>query len=492
MTKKIFFFFAMLLGFTMQAVMAEAATPDSVFVVKNGRIVSAYQVGKDIDNITFQKSLSLDGNQVKIGDEVVTMNSALITYSGALVYVYLSEKESVASVEDVAEGKYLQIAMSATLLDENIAIETFADNFDEDDFYQVMYMDPVKYEEDDDYEPVMFASDDWEDYFASGTLYVNMEDDNLKVNINCLPQENQQAFAAQYDGAYAEIAQNPFFFNVDGKAMELRAAFAEKTADGVAFYLTPGNIDNANDLENTYYYARLFVPTKEMDGTDIDVTGDREYELTLYDNVTDINNPQEIFISNGIQRTATGTVSVLDRNDGSYTITIDVEGMGKDGRSLQAYYKGTPEVYDLSVPNEYTVANNDAVALKSCVVVVDDSNPARDMYTIYLSSKEGVNTVEGMADADIVMTVPEDFINDGMTHGFSGEATNAMLAITYGGETYNQASTSDPATAIAAGGNIKATCNAGKGKFDFTIFSSTKFGGSLKGHYEGDVTKLTK
>ena len=477
----------MLLGFTMQAIMAEAATPDSVFVVKNGRIVSAYQVGKDIDNITFQKSISLDGNQVKIGNEVVTMKSALITYSGALVYVYLSEKESVASVEDVAEAKYLQIAMSATLLDENIAIETFADNFEEDDFYQVMYMDPVRYNEDDDYEPVMFASDDWEDYFASGTLYVNMEDDKLKVNINCVPQENQEAFAAQYDGNYFEIAQNPFFFNVDGKTNELRAAFAEKTADGVAFYLTSGNIDKANDLENTYYYARLFVPNKEMDGTDIDVTGDREYELTLYDNVTDINNPQEIFISNGIQRTATGTVSVLDRGDGSYTIIIDVEGMGKDGRSLQAYYKGTPAVYDLTVPNEYTVANNDAVALKSCVVV-DDSN----IHTIYLSSKEGVTTVEGMADADIVLTVPNDFINDNMTHGFSGDNINAMLAITYGGETYNQASTSDPATAIASGGNIKATCNAGKGKFDFTIFSSTKFGGSLKGHYEGDVTKLTK
>lgn len=477
----------MLLGFTMQAIMAEAATPDSVFVVKNGRIVSAYQVGKDIDNITFQKSISLDGNQVKIGNEVVTMKSALITYVDNLVYVYLSEKESVASVEDVAEGKYLQIAMSPTLLDENIAIENFADNFEEDDFYQVMYMDPVRYNEDDDYEPVMFASDDWEDYFASGTLYVNMEDDKLKVNINCVPQENQEAFAAQYDGGYFEIAQNPFYFNVDGKTNELRAAFAEKTADGVAFYLTSGNIDKANDLENTYYYARLFVPNKEMDGTDIDVTGDREYELTLYDNVTDINNPQEIFISNGIQRTATGTVSVLDRGDGSYTIVIDVEGMGKDGRSLQAYYKGTPAVYDLTVPNEYTVANNDAVALKSCVVV-DDSN----IHTIYLSSKEGVTTVEGMADADIVLTVPNDFINDNMTHGFSGDNINAMLAITYGGETYNQASTSDPATAIASGGNIKATCNAGKGKFDFTIFSSTKFGGSLKGHYEGDVTKLTK
>lgn len=478
----------MLVGFAMQTVTAEAATPDSVFVVKNGRIVSAYQVGKDIDNITFQKSLSLDGNQVKIGNEVLTMNSALITYSGALVYVYLSEKESVASVEDVAEGKYLQIAMSATLLDENIAIETFADNFEEDDLYQVMFMDPVKYNEDDNYEPVMFASDDWEDYFSSGTLYVNMEDDKLKVNINCVPQENQEAFAAQYDGGYFEIAQNPFFFNVDGKAMELRAAFAEKTANGIAFYLTPGNIDKANDLENTYYYARLFVPTKEMDGTDIDVTGDREYELTLYDNVTGINNPQEIFISNGIQRTATGTVSVLDRGDGSYTITIDVKGMGKDGRTLQAYYKGTPAVYDVTIPNEYTVAGNDAVALKSCVAKVDDSNN----YTVYLSSKEGVTTVEGMADADIVLTVPSNFINDDMTHGFSGDDINAMLSITYGGNTYNQASTSDPATAIALGGNIKATCNAGKGSFDFTIFSSTKFGGSLKGHYKGDVTILTK
>ena len=41
MTKKILFLFAMILGFAMQTMAAKAAVPDSVFVVKNGRIVSA-------------------------------------------------------------------------------------------------------------------------------------------------------------------------------------------------------------------------------------------------------------------------------------------------------------------------------------------------------------------------------------------------------------------------------------------------------------------
>lgn len=78
MKQKIFLLFAMLVGFAMQT-MAKAATPDSVFVVKNGIIVSAYEVGKNVDNITFEKKVKLDGNCVKIGDEVIEMKSALIT-----------------------------------------------------------------------------------------------------------------------------------------------------------------------------------------------------------------------------------------------------------------------------------------------------------------------------------------------------------------------------------------------------------------------------
>ncbi len=483
----------MLMGFAMQTMASKSAAPDSVFVVKNGRIVSAYEVGKDVDNISFPKSIALEGNSVKLGNEVVSLKSALVTYQGEYVYVYLSVKESVSSVEEVAADKYVQVVMSPTLLDENINFKNFVNEFDEDDFFQVVYMDPVKYDEDDDYEPIFFSSDDWADYFADGSLYVNIEGDDVKVNFDCQPEEGGEAFAGQYEGGYYEVAQNPYYFTVDGKKSELRAAFQEQLADGIAFYLTSGNIDKANDLENTHYYARLFVPTKEMDGTDIDINGNRKYELTFYDNVSDINNPQQITLTNGMTRNATGYVSVLDRGDGSYTIIIDVENMGKEAnRSLQVLYKGTPAVYDLTLPSEYTVAGGDPVALKSCVVLVDDSNAERSMYTVYLSSKEGVTTVEGMADADIVLTVPGDFVNDDMLHGFSGTDVNAMLAIAYGGDTYNQASTSASDSPIAEGGNIKATVNSGKGNFDFTIFRSNKLGGSLKGHYEGNVTKLNK
>ena len=45
-----------------------------------------------------------------------------------------------------------------------------------------------------------------------------------------------------------------------------------------------------------------------MDGTDIDINGNREYELTFYDNVSDINNPQQISLSNGKTGNATGYV----------------------------------------------------------------------------------------------------------------------------------------------------------------------------------------
>ena len=63
----------MFVGFAMQT-LATAATPDSVFVVKNGRIVSAYEVGTDVDNISFPKRIQLDGNCVKpaaVGEPLV-------------------------------------------------------------------------------------------------------------------------------------------------------------------------------------------------------------------------------------------------------------------------------------------------------------------------------------------------------------------------------------------------------------------------------------
>lgn len=473
----------MLLGTTVQAMAATA--PDSVFVVKDGRIVSAYEIGKDVDNITFLHKTVLTGNCVRIGDETVEMKSAVVTYKGSYAYIYLSPTAGLTTEKQIAEGSYLQVAVTTGLLGKAVRLSKFADEYTDDDFMRVMYFDMDKYKKDENYESVMFATDDWSDYFVDGTASISMADGQLTVNFDCLPIDGGQAFLGQYKGAFTEIAQSPYHFTVDGKRMEMRAAFAEKVLYGTAFYLTPGNIDRANDLENCYYYARLFVPESNMDGSKIDINGQKEYELTFVDNATDVNNPQTISVSNGITGNATGYVSVLKNADGTYDITIDVEGMGKTAdRQLQVRYNGEPAPYDLSLPNEFSVAGADPVTLKGAAIKHSDG-----LYTIYLSTKSDAMTATDVLAADIVVTVPDGFANDDMVHGFSGTSENAMISITYEGTKYCQSTTSGTA-AVALGGNAKLTVDGGKINLDFTVFSAKKYSGSIKGHFEGYAAQL--
>lgn len=473
----------MLLGTTVQAMAATA--PDSVFVVKDGRIVSAYEIGKDVDNITFLHKTVLTGNCVRIGDETVEMKSAVVTYKGSYAYIYLSPTTGLTTVEQIAEGSYLQVAVTTGLLGKAVRLSKFADEYTDDDFMRVMYFDMDKYNKDENYESVMFATDDWSDYFVDGTASISMADGQLTVNFDCLPIDGGQAFLGQYKGAFTEIAQSPYHFTVDGKRMEMRAAFAEKVLYGTAFYLTPGNIDRANDLENCYYYARLFVPESNMDGSKIDINGQKEYELTFVDNATDVNNPQTISISNGITGNATGYVSVLKNADGTYDITIEVDGMGKTAdRQLQVRYNGQPAPYDLSVPNEFTVAGADPVTLKSAAMKHADG-----LYTIYLSTKTDAMTAADASSADIVVTVPDSFVNDDKVYGFSGTEENAKISVTYDGVKYSQSTTSGTAP-VALGGNAKLTVNGGKINLDFTVFGAKKYSGSIKGHFEGNAAQL--
>lgn len=473
----------MLLGTTVQAMAATA--PDSVFVVKDGRIVSAYEIGKDVDNITFLHKTVLTGNCVRIGDETVEMKSAVVTYKGSYAYIYLSPTAGLTTVEQIAEGSYLQVAVTTGLLGKNVHLSKFADDYTDNDFLQVMYFDMDKFTNDDNYEPVMFSTDDWSDYFADGTANISMADGQLSVNFDCLPIDGGQAFLGQYKGGFTDIAQSPYHFTVDGKRMEMRAAFAEKVADGTAFYLTPGNIDRANDLENCYYYVRLFVPESNMDGSEIDINGQKEYELTFVDNATDVNNPQTISISNGKTGNATGSVSVLKNADGTYDITIDVEGMGKTAdRQLQVRYNGEPAPYDLSVPNEFSVAGAEPVTLKGAAMKHTDG-----LYTIYLSTKTGALTTADASSADIIVTVPDGFVNDDMVHGFSGDEENAKISVTYDGVKYSQSTTSGTAP-VALGGNAKLTVNGGKINLDFIVFGAKKYSGSIKGHFEGNAAQL--
>ena len=430
MKQKIFLLFAMFVGFAMQT-LATAATPDSVFVVKNGRIVSAYEVGTDVDNISFPKRIQLDGNCVKVGDDVYEMKSAVVTTVNNYKYIYLSTLEGCKTPEDVMKGgKNLQLAFSPTLLDKYVEFNAFGHDFDADkDFFQAVFMDVDEYNRNDDYEPVSVSSYDWNDYYSDGLLQMSFAGGKLALNLEATPKKGETLLAAQYNGAYTEVVANENHFIVDGKRYEMRAAFAEKKADGVNFYLTPGNIGSANELDNCYYYVRLFVPQSNMDGSELYVQGNKKYELTFVDNVTDVNNPQTFSISNDAPSSATGTISVLTHDD------------------------------------------------------------AEGVYTIYLSAKAGVTTLAGMADADIVVTMPDAFANDNSLHGCSGDETNAKISIKYAGDTYSQA-TVNGTNSIALGGNAKLSFADGKADVDFTVFSIKKYKGALKGHYEGNVTRL--
>lgn len=344
----------MFVGFAMQT-LATAATPDSVFVVKNGRIVSAYEVGTDVDNISFPKRIQLDGNCVKVGDDVYEMKSAVVTTVNNYKYIYLSTLEGCKTPEDVMKGgKNLQLAFSPTLLDKYVEFNAFGHDFDADkDFFQAVFMDVDEYNRNDDYEPVSVSSYDWNDYYSDGLLQMSFAGGKLALNLEATPKKGETLLAAQYNGAYTEVVANENHFIVDGKRYEMRAAFAEKKADGVNFYLTPGNIGSANELDNCYYYVRLFVPQSNMDGSELDVQGNKKYELTFVDNVTDVNNPQTFSISNDAPSSATGTISVLDNGDGTYTIKSKASSI-KSARMLvmkENDWDDALNAYDVETPS---------------------------------------------------------------------------------------------------------------------------------------------
>ena len=199
----------MFVGFAMQT-LATAATPDSVFVVKNGRIVSAYEVGTDADNISFPKRIQLDGNCVKVGDEVVEMKSAVVTTVNNYKYIYLSTLEGCKTPEDVMKGgKNLQLAFSPTLLDKYVEFNAFGHDFDADkDFFQAVFMDVDEYNRNDDYEPVSVSSYDWNDYYSDGLLQMSFAGGKLALNLEATPKKGETLLAAQYNGAYTEVVAN--------------------------------------------------------------------------------------------------------------------------------------------------------------------------------------------------------------------------------------------------------------------------------------------
>ena len=409
----------------------------------------------------------------KIGDNTTKINSAVVQEKGGSTYVYMCEAAGVKTLADMADESYVVVSVTDDLLGTDIKLSEFDD--DSDSYFQAYY---ISTNEDEDM--VGGSAWDWSDCYSDGTLKIVKTDDNVIVTMAWAGADDNPSFEIDFDGAYTMEQDATYYFNVDGNKSKLYAAFAEERTDGVSLYLTSGDITDAKRLEDCHYYARVFVPTASLDGTQIDITGDSEYEFDFFDNY----QQEKVKISNGNCANASGSFYVKKNDDGTYEVKIDVEGLGDNKRSLAAYYVGEPMVYDTSVPNQVKLQNGDAVALNSAVAKLADG-----LYTIWISSKEGVTTEEGMADAEIVITIPESFATNEIK-GFSGTEDNAKISITYDGATYNQASCAGT-DANALGGNIRVNFVDGTVDTDFNVYNIYKYSNAnLNGHFSGSVTIL--
>lgn len=482
MIKEILFSAVALAGLSMPAAAQQDDTQqDFLYVVKDGRVMGTYEIGKDVDYITFTKPETPQAaNFVKYGDTTVELKSAFVTTVYGYVYVFATAEDNIPTdYQDIMGGttNYLQVAIPEDKLGEEINLAEYVKTDDGD--FAAYYMDPVAYEP--------FGGTSFYEFedggFTAGTLKVEVVDDQCNVVVKLTNADSSKDFEVNYVGKCSTPAADADnTFNVDGQEKQVKAAFYNVDEDNavVDLYLTNARIESARELEDCYQYAHIQVPYSALTGDAIDITGDgKDFKFDFVDNIQE----QTYSLSRGNVGNATGTISVEMTSEDTYKLSVDIQNFGT-GRSFSSKYKDTFQLYDLSVPNAYRLQNQDDTSLNSAVATHKDG-----IYTIYLSSKENVTTVAGMADADIVMEVPDEFMT-GELKGFSGTDTNAKISVTYGGVKYNKASCNGAGdAAVAIGGNASAKIEDGSIAVDFTVFNIYKYdNANLTGHFEGSVT----
>lgn len=478
--KKIFLTLALAASFFTSASAQTAETKDSVYVVKNGVVVGAYEVGTQVDCLTFNKpDTPVAGNCAQYGSIKEELKSAIVIKQQGLVYVLASTAEGQTEYDALTEaGNYLMVTIPENLVGQEIKM---TDYLDSDDYVQALFMNP-------DYDILAGTNNyDWDGSgYSEGTIKVDLTDTQVSVSVNftadASAEEPTVDFTASYTGSYPTGEESANTFVYDSTEKELKSAFYKMNEEDatVDFYLTYADITDAKLVEDCYHYAHIQVPYSALwQENGFSITGDTEFQFDFVDNL----NEEAFHLTQGNVGNATGTIKVMMQTEDTYTIDVNIENFGSS-HTFTAHYDGQCMLYDLSVPNAYRLQGQDDVVLKSSVVTLAD-----DLYTIYLSQKETLDKANPQADADIVVVVPKEFLNDGLK-GFSGGDDRAKISITYDGVTYNQANTTKGGdNALAMGGNANLQMEDGKMSIDFTVFNIYKYDkANLSGHYEGPVT----
>ena len=486
MIKKILFSVATMATMAMPATaQQDDTTKDFMYVVKNGIVVGKYEIGKDADYITFTKPETPQAaNFVKYGDKSVEMKSAMVMSLDGYLYVFLSAKETIpTNFMDLMIGSddYAMVMIPEEKMGEELDLTELAKDPDNNPT-QAYYTNP---QTGDPYGGT--CTDDFtSDGFTAGTIKVEAVEGMVSVNVNLTNTDSSKDFQVSYLGSCVTPADDVTnVFNVDGIEKKVNSAFYKDDEENAVmdFYITSGNIESARQLEDCYQYAHIQVPYSALDGTPIDITAEnaKNFKFDFIDNIQE----QVYNLSNGNIGNATGTISVQLMTENTFKISVNIENFGT-GRNFTAAYEDEFAEYSLDIPNAYSLQNQEATDINSAVVTHTDG-----IYTIYLSSKEDITTIAGMADADIVVEMPDAFMTNEVK-GFSGTEDNAKISITYNGVKYNQANCSYTDDNVAAlGGNARVNLTDDNIDIDFNVYNIYQYSNAnLNGHYEGPVTKI--
>lgn len=410
-----------------------------------------------------QYEAPLGQNNYTFDGQTIDLKSAFHLTQAGLEYLYISPQEGLTTIEEFAEAEYLLIGIDPSL--EGQRIDVLAS-----DAYCAFFNMTVLGEE----EFTGGDSDSWGDILTQGELSLTIASGRAIASFSfTLP--SGKVFEGSYAGPYSEntVPEDAILF-LDGNESPVRAAFYEKTADGVAFYLTPGAIESARELEDVLYYVRLYVGNALLNQQEVDIeTTNRPFEFTYVDNLSG----EHLMIENGDTQGAAGYFTVTEQGENRYTVEFEMDGIGD--HMIAGLYDGEFAVYDLTVPNQYALEDETPTPIRSALLDRTDAS----QYAFYFSGTEGVTTVAGMQAADPVICYLKP---DQMTGSPIGFSFSPDVRIVYKGVTYDQSTTTGN-DGIANGGNIAATLDGNSVNIDFTIFFIKEYGASLKGHYAGTV-----
>lgn len=308
----------------------------------------------------------------------------------------------------------------------------------------------------------------------SGRARFDFDGTNAEIFLE-LKLADGRTISARAAGTYAGEAVEENSIECNGDKKPLRASFYA-IEDGMGmFYFTPADVEYAEEMFNlATYYVVLSVDESLINGLTVDLSepSSKYYEIYYVDNMTG----NMLYFTSDDTAGATGSFSIKQLDTpSSFAAELSVnfpEGFSEEfpaAVSVALSFEGeSKDMYaEPEKANEFTY-EGETLPIES--VVVDTTS---ELWTVWLSTQSGVDTVEAMESADAVkITAPEEaFSGEGV--GFS---TYKTISFAYDGQVWNYDS--------GALGTLTATLDGTTLTLDFTNYDN------LKGYFNGEAVVI--